>query len=114
MFDHVQIKVKDLKRSIAFYKAALEPLGWEQSGDGFVNGSESLYLGEGTPVGSVHIAFAAKTRGAVEKFHEGALEHKGKDNGKPGPRPDYSKTYWAAFVIDPDGNNIEAVTHSAR
>jgi catechol 2,3-dioxygenase-like lactoylglutathione lyase family enzyme len=72
-----------------------------------------LWIAEGTPRSSVHLAFQGPDRAAVSRFYEAALHARGKDNGKPGPRPDYSETYYAAFVLDPDGNNIEAVTYVA-
>lgn len=122
MFDHVSIKVRDFSRSLAFYRAALAPLGYEAQqvdeqgkGAGFgPPGAPALWIAEGAPAGQAHLAFKAPGREAVKQFHGNALEHKGKDNGKPGPRPDYGKTYYAAFVLDPDGNNVEAVTHAAK
>ncbi len=118
MFDHVSLKVSSFSKSLAFYRAALAPLGLEaQSVDeagksaGFgPKGSPGLWIAEGQGGGPVHLAFKAADRAAVAKFHLAALASGGKDNGKPGPRPDYSDTYFAAFVVDPDGNNVEAVT----
>ena len=74
----------------------------------------AFWLGQGEPRGSAHIAFAAKDRAAVNAFHTAAVPAGGKDNGGPGLRPDYHATYYAAFVTDPDGNNVEAVCHEAQ
>ena len=118
MFDHVSIKVVSFSRSLAFYRAALAPLGYvaqhvDEGGKsaGFgPKGAVGLWIAEGSPQACAHLAFAAQGRAAVAGFHEAALGAGGKDNGKPGPRADYSPTYYAAFVLDPDGNNVEAVT----
>lgn len=117
MIDHVGIKVKDLAASTAFYKSALEPLGWSQTyaddtcvGLAAPEGSALwLYPAGRAKPGGMHLALRAKNRQAVQAFHRAALQHGGHDNGAPGPRPDYGETYYAAFVIDPDGNNVEAV-----
>jgi catechol 2,3-dioxygenase-like lactoylglutathione lyase family enzyme len=117
MFDHIQLKVKNLESSKRFYTAALAPLGFsvQYEGGGAVGigpkGAPALWLGEGESRGAVHIAFAARDRDAVKAFYAAALPAGGKDNGKPGLRKDYSPTYYAAFVTDPDGNNVEAVCH---
>ena len=117
MFDHVGIKVKDLKASAAFYAAVLAPLGHEAgySDDSTVGlGPKDapglwLYRSDKPAGPGTHIAFRAPNREAVDRFHRAALKAGGRDNGPPGPRPDYSATYYAAFIIDPDGNNVEAV-----
>ena len=116
MLDHVQLKVKSYEKSRQFYARALEPLGYAAQDDpanksaGFgPKGATSLWIGEGAPAASVHIAFRTRDRGAVKKFHAAALAAGGTDNGAPGLRSDYSPTYYAAFVLDPDGNNIELV-----
>jgi catechol 2,3-dioxygenase-like lactoylglutathione lyase family enzyme len=117
MFDHVGIKVTDLKRSAAFYAAALEPLGCVQgyADDAMVGiGPKDaptlwLYRSDTAPGVGTHVALRAKSRQSVDRFHEAALRAGGLDNGAPGVRPDYGKTYYAAFIIDPDGHNIEAV-----
>ena len=116
MYDHIGLKVKDLDASAKFYKAALEPLGYDaESNDpsgvaGFsANDGSTFWLHAGKASGAVHIAFRAAEREAVDRFHRGGKGAGGRDNGKPGIRADYSPTYYAAFLIDPDGNNIEAV-----
>jgi len=113
MYDHIELKVKDLANSAAFYEAVLKPLGAKLRYDdpamkGFGAKTTSLYLAQGTGKG-IHLALAAPSRAAVDRFHETGLKAGGKDNGKPGIRADYSPTYYAAFLIDPDGNNVEAV-----
>ena len=115
--DHLVLPVADLERSIAFYEAALAPLGFRlvarrERAAGF--GAEQLddfYVRAGGGVTGVHVAFAADARAAVDAFHEAALAAGGCDNGPPGIRPQYSERYYAAFVLDPDGNNVEAVWH---
>lgn len=125
MIDHVGFSVSNLKRSVEFYKAALGPLGItllmevtsEMTGayDGAGFGSDNkpyFWIGAGKPVKShTHVAFLAKDRGTVEAFYQAALKAGGKDNGLPGLRPHYHKDYFGAFVLDPDGHNIEAVCH---
>ena len=117
MFDHIQIKVKDLQSSKRFYTAALAPLGFsvQYEGDGVLGfgpkNAPALWLAEGESHGPVHIAFAAKNRAAVRAFYAAALPAGGKDNGEPGLRPQYHANYYGGFVKDPDGNNIEAVCH---
>jgi catechol 2,3-dioxygenase-like lactoylglutathione lyase family enzyme len=129
MIDHIGFPVSDIKRSIAFYKQALAPLGItlimevtpEMTGveghhAGF--GSEKkafFWIDTGKPIkGRVHIAFAAKDRAAVAAFYEAAIKAGGTDNGLPGPRPHYHEHYFGAFVLDPDGHNIEAVSHGPK
>ena len=115
MYDHIGLKVKDLEASVRFYRAALAPLGHElcsrdESGAGFGPPGEPalwLYVGGGTT--GAHVAFRAGDRAAVDRFHASGLETGGRDNGKPGLRADYSPTYYASFLIDPDDNNVEAV-----
>jgi catechol 2,3-dioxygenase-like lactoylglutathione lyase family enzyme len=119
MFDHVSLKVRDFRQSLAFYRAALAPLGFEaQSVDaegksaGFgPKGAVGLWIAEGSPSSSVHIAFSTARRAAVRRFYEAGVKAGGADNGKPGIRADYAADYYAAFLIDPDGNNLEAVSH---
>ncbi|MCE9671008.1 VOC family protein [Myxococcus stipitatus] len=117
MFDHVGLKVKDLDASIRFYTAALAPLGYvlcsrDDGSAGFGPTGEPslwLYATPGLENPGTHVAFRASQRGAVDRFHAAGLEAGGKDNGRPGVRADYSPTYYAAFLVDPDGNNVEAV-----
>lgn len=119
MFDHVGLTVKDLARSAAFYAAALAPLGIRKT-LGFpgsaafgAEGRSSLWISEGQVEVArprVHLAFTA-TRPQVESFYAAALAAGGSDNGAPGPRPHYGEHTYGAFVLDPDGHNIEAVCH---
>jgi catechol 2,3-dioxygenase-like lactoylglutathione lyase family enzyme len=119
MIDHIQLKVKNYEKSRQFYARALEPLGYGIESEDAANksagfgskGAIDLWIGEGAPVSRLHVAFRARDRKAVQKFHAAALEAGGTDNGAPGLRADYSPTYYAAFVIDPDGNNLELVCH---
>lgn len=122
MFDHIGIKVRDLSASTRFYRAALEPLGFVfDSGDatscGFgPRGAAALYLYQSQAVqtsAATHVALVAPSREAVDRFYAAGIEAGGRDNGKPGVRPSYSPTYYAAFLIDPDGNNLEAVCMKA-
>ncbi|MGZ3448893.1 MAG: VOC family protein [Polyangiales bacterium] len=112
MYDHIGLRVKDVKASARFYAAALEPLGFvrDESGTGFgPPGAPALWLYEDASPSRAHVAFAAKSRAAVDAFHRAGTKAGGTDNGAPGLRADYSPTYYAAFLIDPDGNNVEAV-----
>jgi catechol 2,3-dioxygenase-like lactoylglutathione lyase family enzyme len=120
LFDHVILDVDDLERSREFYERALAPLGvsvvmdrGERYAFGRADGKPQFWVAaRGTPPArGVHLAFAAVDRGAVDEFHRAALAAGGKDNGAPGPRPQYHRTYYGAFVLDPDGNNVEAVHH---
>lgn len=116
LFDHVALPVRDIARSRAFYERALRPFGVKvvesPSGLGFALGDQDFWIGEGdVAAGSVHIAFAAPDRETVDAFHAAAVEAGGVDNGRPGLRPRYHSGYYAAFVLDPDGNNVEAVFH---
>ena len=115
LFDHVSLPVRDLARSRAFYERALHPFGVrvvESSlGPGFAidNRGDFWIREQEMAAGSVHIAFAAPDRETVDAFHAAAVEAGGVDNGRPGLRPHYHSGYYAAFVLDPDGNNVEAV-----
>jgi catechol 2,3-dioxygenase-like lactoylglutathione lyase family enzyme len=119
MFDHVSLKVRDFPKSLAFYRAALGALGYEaqqldeqEKSVGFgPEGAVALWLAEGVPHASTHLAFKSPSRTSVSQFFDAGLSSGGKDNGKPGLRPDYAKGYYAAFLFDPDGNNVEAVAH---
>jgi catechol 2,3-dioxygenase-like lactoylglutathione lyase family enzyme len=113
MFDHIGLKVKDVDASARFYRAALGAIGHEQDASGGFGppGAPGLWLYPAKqPAGlGTHIALKARDRAAVDRFHAAGLEAGGRDNGGPGLRPDYAPTYYAAFLIDPDGNNVEAV-----
>jgi catechol 2,3-dioxygenase-like lactoylglutathione lyase family enzyme len=115
VFDHVQIRVRDVEASVAFYTAVLETLGipplWESDqGAQFAN---LVVVADDEPSGPVHIAFVADSREQVDAFHRAGIEAGGQDNGPPGVRERYSSDeggrYYAAFVLDLDGNNVEAV-----
>ena len=118
MLDHVGVPVSDFARSKRFYEEALSPLGYElimepsayAAGFGR-SGKPDFWIGQGEPGQAFHIAFAADDRAAVDAFYEVAIAAGGRDNGGPGLRPEYHPSYYGAFVLDPDGNNIEAVCH---
>ena len=125
MLDHADFPVSDYVRSKAFYPQALAPLGYvlvmevqhdenESPAAGFgMGGKPDFWIGgEGSFQRPIHIAIAAQNRAAVDAFHRAALAAGGKDNGAPGLRPHYHPNYYAAFVLDPDGHNIEAVCHA--
>ena len=125
MIDHVSLTVSDFDRAMAFYTAALKPLGVtplmavtaEQSGTvpytGFGRDRPVFWLAEGSKVsGPLHVAFVADSRGAVDAFHAAALAAGGRDNGGPGVRAHYHPNYYGAFVLDSDGVNVEAVCHA--
>ena len=117
MYDHIGLKVRSLDASVRFYTAVLAPLGFvlcsrDDSGAGFGPKGEPalwLYPQQGPANGGAHVAFRAPDHAAIKKFHSEGLKAGGSDNGGAGPRADYSPTYYAAFLIDPDGNNVEAV-----
>jgi catechol 2,3-dioxygenase-like lactoylglutathione lyase family enzyme len=119
--DHITLGVSDLERSRSFYEAALEPLGLGESRaydvlpgevefgpDGLTDFAISTAYRVGAPI---HVAFAADSREQVDAFHTAALAGGGQEHGAPGTRPEYSERYYGAFVLDPDGHNIEAVFH---
>lgn len=120
MIDHISIGVKDLARAGRFYDAVLAPLRYtcQHAGDGMRGyGDErrtAFWLNQAKrpvppdPESGLHVCFAAPDRASVDAFHAAALASGGKDNGKPGVRPQYSVGYYAAFVTDPDGYRIEA------
>lgn len=120
MFDHVVFGVSDYEKSKVFFLKALEPLGVVVAQEGSLgielcrpNTEVSLCIRlerEENPA-HLHLAFAAENREQVLAFHRAALEAGGKDNGAPGLRPEYHANYYAAFIIGPDGHNIEAVCH---
>ena len=126
MLDHAGFPVSDYTRSKAFYLQALAPLGYalvmevqqhenDAPAAGFgANGKPDLWIGgEGGLQRPIHIAIAAQDRAAVDAFYRATIAAGGKDNGAPGLRPHYHPNYYAAFVLDPNGPNIEAVCHTA-
>ena len=128
MIDHIGFPVSDYARAKAFYTAALAPLGYtlimevpaELTGSGAAaagfgkDGKPDFWIGTGKPATkSCHIAFSATDTAMVDAFHAAALAAGAQDNGAPGLRPEYHPGYYGAFVLDPEGNNIEAVFHGA-
>lgn len=119
MIDHVNIGVCDLAGSRRFYEEALAPLGIgfvmeSPAGVGFSRQGRPRFWISARPAGGpVHVAFEAADSAMVDAFHAAALAAGGRDNGAPGPRPVYHPGYYGAFVLDPDGNNVEAVCHSS-
>ncbi len=118
MIDHTGVGVTDIAKSKAFYRAALAPLGyalimeWEQYAGFGAPPKPDFWIAAGTPnVPPIHVAFRAENRPQVDAFHAAALASGGRDNGAPGLRPQYHADYYGAFVLDPDGHNIEAVCH---
>lgn len=124
MLHHVSVGVMDVERAALFYDAVLGALGYKRVVEYLPH---ALAYGETTPVfwvglphdqksasagNGAHIGFSARNKDAVHKFHAAALKHGGADNGAPGPRPDYGSDYYGAFVIDIDGNKIEATVHN--
>jgi catechol 2,3-dioxygenase-like lactoylglutathione lyase family enzyme len=129
VIDHVGIRVSELAASRGMYEAALTELGFEVLGEGEFEGDAYVLFGRGKSddfalhtVGTesgrdrvttgAHIAFQAPDNASVERWYAAAIENGGTDNGAPGVRPEYSGRYYAAFVLDPDGNNVEAVFHA--
>jgi len=129
VIDHVGIRVSDLAASRRMYEAALAELGFTVLGEGAFEGDAYVLFGldtsddfalhaVGTEPGrdrvttGAHIAFRAADTGGVERWYAAAIDNGGTDNGCPGVRPEYSGHYYAAFVLDPDGNNVEAVFHT--
>ena len=136
MLDHISLRVADYVRSKEFYQAVLAPLGYRlamegTSGAGFSKGPiPAFWIKQGEFTGraggveptpqagcggpQVHVAFTGDNRAMVDAFHRAALAAGAQDNGRPGLRPDYHSNYYGAFVLDPDGHNIEAVCHKAE
>jgi catechol 2,3-dioxygenase-like lactoylglutathione lyase family enzyme len=117
MIDHVSMHVSNPERSKRFYAAALAPLGYRVSmefpgvaGLG-AGGKPDLWLAEGRAGEPIHVAVLSERRDGVDAFHRAALAAGGRDNRAPGLRPQYHPTYYGAFALDPDGNNVEAVCH---
>ncbi len=119
MLDHVTLGVSDIERSKQFYDKALRPLGIErlyaegETAAGYGANRKAFFwisLREASQTGS-HVAFATEDRETVDRFHQAALSAGGRDNGQPGLRPAYHENYYGAFVLDPDGHNIEVVCH---
>jgi catechol 2,3-dioxygenase-like lactoylglutathione lyase family enzyme len=126
MIDHFGFPVSDYERSKAFYTKALAPLGYalimetgqtenDSLAAGFgVDGKPNFWIGgEGGLNRPIHVAITTKDRAAVDSFFKAALAAGGMDNGSPGFRPHYHANYYAAFVLDPDGHNVEAVCHAS-
>jgi catechol 2,3-dioxygenase-like lactoylglutathione lyase family enzyme len=124
MIDHLSIGVREVARAKRFYDAVLAPLGYTclsagESSLGYGNASAVLWVNAAErpvpadPKSGLHVCFAAPTRKSVDAFHAAALAAGGKDNGKPGLRADYGDSYYAAFVVDPDGYRIEAYCGAA-
>jgi len=121
VIDHVGLNVSDFEGSKAFYLAALAPLGYglvmEVTGRGRhagfgVGDKPDFWIGAGkAATAGAHVAFATPDRATVRAFYQAALDAGGRDNGPPSLRPEYHPTYYGAFVLDPDGHNIEAVCH---
>jgi catechol 2,3-dioxygenase-like lactoylglutathione lyase family enzyme len=128
MLDHIGFSVSNMKISRIFYEKALKPLGItplkevtpEMTGTsdshvGFGAGRPFFWIGTGGKVSvATHVAFATESRKTVDEFYAAAIAAGGRDNGKPGLRPHYHENYYGAFVLDPDGNNIEAVCHAPK
>ncbi len=118
MLDHLGLRVSEYAKSKRFYESALAPLGYEvvmEFGGSVAGlgaaGKPDFWISQGEAGGPVHVAFASPDRATVDAFHKAALAAGGSDNGAPGLRPEYHPSYYGAFVLDPDGNNVEAVCH---
>jgi catechol 2,3-dioxygenase-like lactoylglutathione lyase family enzyme len=118
MIDHVTANVTDFDAAKNFYREALAPLGYSvqmefevAAGFGTGEGIPDFWIGSSTERGATHVAFNASDRATVDAFYKAAMEAGGKDNGAPGVRSHYHENYYAAYVHDTDGNNVEAVCH---
>jgi catechol 2,3-dioxygenase-like lactoylglutathione lyase family enzyme len=117
VIDHITLRVSDFARSKAFYELALKPLGYamvftndRERYAGFAGPDrERIWISQGETQGGTHIAVLAADRATVRRFYDEAIKAGGRDNGAPGLRPQYSPNYYGAFVLDPDGHNLEAV-----
>jgi catechol 2,3-dioxygenase-like lactoylglutathione lyase family enzyme len=123
MLDHISIGVRDVAAARRFYNAVFAPLGYRclQKGDGYAgygDAAPEFWLNAtdhpvpADPRSGLHVSFVAPSRAAVDRFHAAGLAAGGQDNGPPGPRPDYGPSYYAAFIVDPDGYRIEAHTEA--
>jgi catechol 2,3-dioxygenase-like lactoylglutathione lyase family enzyme len=112
LLDHVHLRVRDLAASKRFYAGALAPLGLglTAEGEGWFSADELFVSDDGEPTSGLHFAFQTPDRETVDRFHAAALAAGGRDNGGPGER-DYHPGYYSAYVLDPDGTNVEAVHH---
>jgi catechol 2,3-dioxygenase-like lactoylglutathione lyase family enzyme len=117
MLDHISLRVQDFSRAVAFYRAALAPIGYQvlmefpdAAGLGEKGKPDLWIMRTDKPLNATHVAFTCN-RSAVDAFHAAALAAGGADNGAPGLRADYHPHYYAAFVTDPEGNNVEVVCH---
>ena len=112
LLDHVHLRVRDVEASKRFYAGALEPLGLgiSSEGAGWFAADEIFVSADGEPTSGLHIAFQARDRETVDRFHAAAQKAGGRDNGPPGERA-YHPGYYGAYVLDPDGTNVEAVFH---
>lgn len=124
MLDHMTFRVRDLDATRRFYEQALAPLGYRMAYEGEHDGVHMLgfaadgqydtwFVAGEPPSGPTHICWRAASRAAVDAFYRAAIAAGGTDNGAPGLRPQYHENYYGAFVLDPDGNNVEAVCHDA-
>jgi catechol 2,3-dioxygenase-like lactoylglutathione lyase family enzyme len=118
MIDHLSIRVSSYDQGKQFYARILAPLGYGLlfehpiSGAGFGrDGKPTFWIKQGPPSPVLHVAFAAGDRAMVDEFHRAGLAAGGRDNGGPGLRPEYHPDYYGAFILDPDGHNLEAVCH---
>jgi catechol 2,3-dioxygenase-like lactoylglutathione lyase family enzyme len=118
MIDHVSLRVQDFERALAFYRAALEPIGYQvvmefsgAAGLGAGGKPDFWIMQSEPPINATHVAFASE-RELVDAFHAAAIAAGGSDNGAPGLRPEYHPHYYGAFVFDPEGNNVEVVSHA--
>jgi catechol 2,3-dioxygenase-like lactoylglutathione lyase family enzyme len=118
MIDHVSLRVRDFERAVAFYRAALAPIGYEvvmefsgAAGLGAGGKPDFWIMQAEPPLHASHVAFTSE-RAMIDAFHGAALAAGGSDNGGPGLRPDYHPHYYAAYIFDPEGNNVEVVSHA--
>jgi catechol 2,3-dioxygenase-like lactoylglutathione lyase family enzyme len=118
MIDHVSLRVQDFERAVAFYRAALAPIGYEvvmefsgAAGLGAGGKPDFWIMQAEPPLHASHVAFTSE-RAMIDAFHSAAITAGGSDNGAPGVRPDYHPHYYAAYIFDPEGNNVEVVSHA--